>query len=145
MQPIWKTLGKTLKFADGCFDIFIWSELAFIKLFLDVSKNNRQTSITRHTRTVIWLAQMVYQFSKNGQIDHASIIDKLSYNTKNDKAFACSGQITNTYMKCEELLAPRIKKEAIKEIILGGGQKHLSPERRLDAAIRNSEELFNEI
>jgi hypothetical protein len=37
---------------------------------------------------------------------------------------------------------PRITKEEIKNIILGGGQNLLSPERRFDAIIYNSPELF---
>ncbi len=52
--------------------------------------------------------------------------------------------ITNTYMSCPELTTPRIHKDAIKEIILGGGQNFLSPERRLDAAILNTPGLFDD-
>ncbi len=37
---------------------------------------------------------------------------------------------------------PIISKEEIKNIILGGGQKMLSPERRFDAIVFNSPELF---
>lgn len=85
---------------------------------------------------------MLYDFSQNGQFNHAKIIDELSYNTKNDKAFAVSGMVTYPYMTCEELKKPRITKEDIKNIILGGGQNLLSPERRFDAIIFNSPELF---
>ena len=46
------------------------------------------------------------------------------------------------YLRCEELSAPRIRKDEIKNIILGGGEKLLSPERRFDAIIANSPELF---
>ena len=46
-------------------------------------------------------------------------------------------------MTCEELTEPRIKKAEIKNIILGGGQNLLSPERRFDAIIYNSPELFS--
>lgn len=85
---------------------------------------------------------MLYDFSQNGQFNHAQIIDELSYNTKNDKAFAVSGTVTHAYMSCDELTNPRITKEEIKGIILGGGQNLLSPERRFDAIIYNSPELF---
>jgi HindVP restriction endonuclease len=47
-------------------------------------------------------------------------------------------------MSCPELTTPRIHKDAIKEIILGGGQNFLSPERRLDAAILNIPGLFDD-
>ncbi|MGB0522437.1 MAG: HindVP family restriction endonuclease [Flammeovirgaceae bacterium] len=144
MQPIWKTQGKTPTLSENCLDVFIWSNFAFLQLFLDVargelSSNNR---ITRQIRTIIWLFKMLYDFSENGQFNHAQIIDQLSYNTKNDKAFAVSGRITQPYMACDELTKPRITKDEIKGIILGGGQNLLSPERRFDAIIYNSPELF---
>ena len=144
MQPVWKTQGKSPALSENCLDVFVWSNLAFTQLFLDVargelSSNNR---ITRQIRTIIWLFKMLYDFSLNGQFNHAEIIDQLSYNTKNDKAFAVSGTVTHPYMDCEELNKPRITKEEIKNIILGGGQSLLSPERRFDAIIYNSPELF---
>lgn len=145
MQPIWKTNGKSPKLADNCLDVFIWSNFAFTQLFVDVARGELSegaNKITRQVRTIIWLFKMLYDFSKQGQINHHKIIDELSYNTKNDKAFAVSGRITHRYMACIELTTPRIKQKEIKEIILGGGQTLLSPERRFDAIIYNSPELF---
>lgn len=69
---------------------------------------------------------------------------KISYNLKNDKAFASNGVKTHPVMTCSELTKPRIKKGEIKKIILGGGQNLLSPERRFDAIIYNSPDLFEE-
>jgi hypothetical protein len=48
-------------------------------------------------------------------------------------------------MKSEALKKPRIQKHEISNIILGGGQNLLSPERRLDAIIYNSPDLFIEL
>jgi len=44
-----------------------------------------------------------------------------------------------------ELTMPRIRKDEIKKIILGGGQNLLSPEKRFDAIIYNSPGLFKEV
>jgi hypothetical protein len=145
MQPIWKTMGKSPKLAENCLDVFIWSNFAFTQLFLDVARGELKdgaNQITRQVRTIIWLFKMLYDFANKGQIDHEQIIDELSYNTKNDKAFAVSGKVTHPYMSCKELTKPRITKNDIKKIILGGGQNLLSPERRFDAIIFNSPELF---
>ena len=38
---------------------------------------------------------------------------------------------------------PRIRRAEISRIILGGGERYLSPERRLDAMIVNSPNLFS--
>ncbi len=102
MQPIWKTQGKTPKLAENCLDVFVWSDLAFVRLFAKVAKAEvRENKITRQIRTLIWLFKMLYDFSKDGQVNHARTIDALSYNTKNDKAFALSGRITRSFMQGE--------------------------------------------
>ncbi|MFK7797373.1 MAG: HindVP family restriction endonuclease [Aureispira sp.] len=145
LQPTWKTKGKTPLLAQNCLDCFVWSNLAFTRLFVDIVKHeltNRNQRISRNGRTLIWLFKMLHDFILLGQFDHKTIIDKLSYNTKNDKAFAINGKATHKYMKCAELTIPRIKKSAIKKIILGGGQKLLSPERRFDAIIVNDSKIF---
>ena len=143
MQPIWKTKGKKAQLADSCLDVFVWSNLAFISLFTNgINTNQETTRVTRQIRTLVWLTKMLFDFSLTGQIDHQSIIDELSFNTKNDKAFAASGTITHPFMKGNVLTTPRIKKEEIKNIILNGGQNMLSPERRFDAIICNTPNLF---
>lgn len=145
MQPVWKTNGKSPKLADNCLDIFIWSNFAFTQLFVDVARGELSEGanrITRQGRTIIWLFKMLYDFAKQGQINSYRIIDELTYNTKNDKAFAVNGRVTHRYMTCAELTKPRIEKKEIKKIILGGGQHLLSPERRFDSVIYNSPELF---
>lgn len=141
LQPIWKTEGKSPCLSDNCLDVFVWSNLAFIKLFA-LEDGKTVTKISRHNRSLIWLFKMLFDFSRYGQFDHKHIIDELSYNTKNDKAFSVSGAITKQYMKCNELTLPRITKNEIKNIILGEGQNLLSPERRFDAIIFNSPDLF---
>ncbi|MBW4526830.1 MAG: HindVP family restriction endonuclease [Phormidium tanganyikae FI6-MK23] len=145
MQPVWKTEGKSPKLANNCLDVFVWSNLAFAQLFLNVARRELVglRVITRQVRTVVWLFKMLYDFSINGQITHREIIDRLLYDTKNDKAFAVSGRVTHPYMKGDILTKPRIAKTKIKEIILGGGQSLLSPERRFDAIIFNSPGLFD--
>ena len=143
IQPIWKTQGKTPKLAENCLDVFVWSDLAFIRLFAKVAKAEvRENKITRQLRTLIWLFKMLYDFSRDGQVNHARIIDSLSYNTKNDKAFALSGRVTRAFMQGENLSDPRITRNEIKNVILNGGQNLLSPERRFDAIIFNSPDLF---
>jgi len=143
LQPIWKTKGKSPQLAEQCLDIFVWSNSGFTNFISEIADNNPfAIKITRQTRTAIWLFKMLQEIATKGKFDHEAIIDNLSYNTKNDKAFASSGKITNRYMRCPWLERPIISKLEIKNIILGGGQNMLSPERRFDAIIFNSPELF---
>ncbi|MEA5571996.1 HindVP family restriction endonuclease [Calothrix sp. UHCC 0171] len=146
MQPVWKTVGKTSKLYKQCLDIFIWSNFAFTRLFFDVTKRciQKEETIQRPMRSVIWLGRMLYDFAQTGKIHHKLIIDTLTYNTKNDKAFALNGLNTFHYMKCQELISPRVTKDEVRSIILGGGQNFLSPERRFDAIILSNPEIFDE-
>lgn len=144
MQPIWKTKGKSPVLANNCLDMFIWSDLSFLKLYLDPSRGvNQFNRINRQTRSIVWTLKMLKDFARDGQFNHKETIDNLSYNTKNDKAFAVNGAVTHPYMTSPSLTNPRILKSDIKNIIMGGGQNMLSPERRFDAIIHNTPDLFN--
>lgn len=142
LQPVWKTHGKSPELEDNCLDVFVWSDMGLAWFITQIASIDHPSSITRQTRTLIWLYKMLLEIHLHGKMSQEKIIDEMTYNTKNDKAFASSGNITNPYMKCANLTSPRIKKEEIKNIILGGGQTLLSPERRFDAIIFNSPNLF---
>lgn len=141
IQPVWKTLGKSPKLADDCLDVFIWSNLAFTRLFID-SCSTETNTINRLHRSAVWLYHMLEQYAFNKNINYKNIIDTYTYNTKNDKAFSLVGKRTYKYLKCDELKNPRVGIEKIQNIILGGGEKFLSPERRFDAAIVSAPGLF---
>lgn len=146
LQPVWKTKGKAQILDEDAFDVFVWSNIAFAKFILHIACIDNKieiTKITRQMRTVVWIVKMLYDYYIYNKIDHQKIIDELSFNTKNDKAFAANGSVTNKYMKCTELSKPRLRKSILKEIILGGGQNLLSPERRLDAVILNTPGVFD--
>ena len=144
VQPIWKTKGGKSILADDCLDVFVWSNLAVIQMCnRNDSKSNRK--ITRPMRTIIWIYLMLLEYTGvYGQFDYRRIVRLHSYNIANDKAYALSGTQTYEFLTCEELEHPRISKYEIKNIILGGGQNLLSPERRFDAVIVNSPDLFEE-
>ena len=80
--------------------------------------------------------------SNYDKFDYVEIIKNHSYGNANDKAFAISGIQTHKFLTCDELTHPRINKNEIKNIILGGGQNLLSPERRFDAVLFYSPEIF---
>lgn len=142
IQPLWKTKGKSPVLTNHCLDVFTWSNAAFLNFITDIATKENSTTISRQQRTAIWLFKMLSDYKQSGRFDHKKIIDTLSFNTKNDKAFAVSGNITNRYMRCPRLLEPAVHKDEIKNIILGGGQNLLSPERRFDAIVFSSPELF---
>lgn len=145
IQPIWKTIGKSNLLADDCLDVFVWSDLAFTQLFMSESRSvplDVTKQIDRPTRALIQLFFMLNDVAVKERFHTDDIFQKLTYTMKNDKAFSVPGRKTNKIMACDELLHPRISKFEINNIILGGGQNLLSPERRFDAALVNAIEIF---
>ncbi len=142
LQPIWRTTGKSLQLEDHCLDAFVWSDYAMAKLFIENSDNDGSYRIIRAARSTVWLFKMLYDYVKLGKINHSSTIRNINFGAQTDKAFAMSGIKTIQYLRSSELLNPRITKNELKHIILGGGHKMLSPERRFDAAIMGNASIF---
>ena len=143
MQPIWKTVGKNPVLAENCLDIFVWSDFALTHLFLDSARNSLgSNSISRQLRAALRLSRFIYESSKSDKVYQAPIYDGMTYENQNDKEFAISGTKSRMLMSCARLIKPAIRKNEIKNILLGGGQKHLSPERRFDAILYFSKDLF---
>lgn len=147
IEPVWKTQGGRGVLADDCLDVFVWSNLAVMQMCANGEKLHRNTDgrvikITRAMRTLIWIYLMLRDYIFYGQFDYRRIVRLHSYNLANDKGYSINGTQTYKYLHCEELTHPRISKYEIKNIILGGGQNYLSPERRFDAVIVNSPDLF---
>lgn len=143
IQPVWKTLGKSPQLSENCLDVFAWSTAGFLHFVLSISYSEGGSRISRPMRTVLWTYSMLLDIARDGKTNFHATIDSLSYNTKNDKAFAAAGSVTKNFMRHANLTKPRIKKSDVRGIILGGGQNLLSPERRFDAIIVNSPELFD--
>jgi hypothetical protein len=140
IQPIWKTIGKSSRLHENCLDVFVWSSFSFAKLLLDTVEQGRLRAFSRAKRAVLWMVKMLSDFAIDGKIDPQTV--SVGFTRQTDKAFALSGRKTHPYMSCAELSRPRIKKTEIKNIILGQGEKLLSPERRFDAILVNSPEIF---
>lgn len=141
IQPIWKTVKGSAILANDCLDVFVWSNLSVIQMCC--LQEADKTKINRPMRTIIWLYLMLFDYAVYEQFDYRRIVRLHSYNIANDKAFAISGIQSYTLLKSPQLTHPRINKSEIKNIILGGGQNFLSPERRFDAVIVYSPELFD--
>ena len=143
MQPIWKTVGKSPVLAQNCLDIFVWSDFALTHLFLESARNPRDAhAISRYARAALRLTRFLYERSKSDKVFQAPIYDGMTFDNQNDKEFAISGTRSRELMACERLVKPIIERDEIKNIILGGGQKFLSPERRFDAILYFSTDLF---
>jgi hypothetical protein len=134
MQPIWKTKGQSPILDDNAFDIFVWSDFALSRLFIE-SAQGTATNITRATRSTARLARILYEISTQRKTNIYQIYTEMAFEHQTDKEFAMNGGITRNYMKSNRRHSPIIKKDVLSDIILGGGEKLLSPERRFDQTV----------
>lgn len=151
VQPVWKTEPKKASLTDDCLDVFVWSNIALMKTCADIELKLRKRKngdtyykIERTHRTIIWLYRMLFEYVTFNSVFDYQRITSLTYGTDTDKAFSRQGTSTIDFLRSPELTHPRINKSEIKNIILGGGQNFLSPERRFDAILVNTPGLFED-
>ena len=134
MQTIWKTQGQSPALADNAFDIVIWSDCAFSRLFLDNNKPDKGT-MSRPMRASAKLARCLWDLSKSGKIRLDEIYRQMAFDTQTDKEFAIGGQLWKKYVSSNRLLSPILKKEVLNEIIELGYIERLRTERRFDQTL----------
>lgn len=143
IQPIWKTKGKSPALDDNCFDLFVWSDFALCRPFLDRSRIDGK--VTRFMRSSARLCRVLYELSRARRVKINEIYTNMSFGHQTDKEFALNGKITNPYMKCDRLTTPKYSRSVLGQLLLDGAEKLLSPERRFDASVFfTANDLFNE-
>lgn len=138
IQPIWKTQGKSPQLSKNAFDVFVWSDFALLKLALDQAKNSYErdpSTVSRYLRSVARTIRALNDLFSTGKIHVERIFRGMALGNQTDKEFALNGRITNQYMKHARLEKPILNKNVLRELILNGGERKLSPERRFDATI----------
>lgn len=134
MQAIWKTQGKSPLLADNAFDIVIWSDYAFSRLFVD-SSNRVETTMSRPMRATARLARCLWELSKSGRIRLVDIYRQMAFGNQTDKEFAINGAKWRSYVTSDRVVTPALSKEVVNEIIEPGYIERLSPERRFDQTL----------
>ena len=136
MQPIWKTDGKSPILKKEAFDVFIWSDFALCRLFLDLSKSGAgRKEVNRYVRSSARLARFLYEVSTRGKVNIKNIYTEMAHNKQTDKEFAVSGKKMYSYMRSNYLMHPRVHRDALRHLILNGGEQKLNPERRFDQTV----------
>ncbi len=134
VQLIWKTEGKSPSLAEKAFDLFVWSDFALCRTFIDKSRKDSK-NVNRYLRASARLARVLYVLSTQERANLQAIYTEMAHGKQTDKEFALNGRATRPYLNTPRLLTPELRREVVAEIILNGGEKLLSPERRFDATI----------
>lgn len=134
MQTIWKTQGKSPLLADQAFDIVIWSDYAFSRLFIDGSDEIAPT-MKRPMRATARLARCLWELSKSGKIRVIDIYRQMAFGNQTDKEFAIGGSKWRQYVQSNRILRPILPNTVVNNIIEPGNIQRLSPERRFDQTL----------
>ena len=102
------------------------------------------TDINRATRAVVRFARAQYELaaSAQGKIHFHPIYREMDFGRQTDKEVAMSGKMMRKYMTSPRRASPILPPEVLKEIILNGGHKMLSPERRFDQTVYFTAEKY---
>lgn len=134
MQTLWKTQGKSPLLADHAFDIVVWSDYAFSRLFID-SSYEAAITMSRPMRATARLAKCLWELSKSGKIRVVDIYRQMAFGNQTDKEFSIPGVKWKTYVTTPRTARLILPKEAVNEIIEDGYIERLSPERRFDQTL----------
>ena len=134
MQTLWKTQGKSPLLADQAFDIVVWSDYAFSRLFIDNSYESNGT-MSRPMRATARLAKCLWELSKSGKIRMIDIYRQMAFGNQTDKEFSVPGKKWKTYVSSPRTTSPILSRDVVKEIIAPGYIEKLSPERRFDQTL----------
>lgn len=142
VQTLWKTQGKSPLLSENAFDVVVWSDYAFSRLFVDGSYDESST-MSRPMRATARLAKCLWELSKSGKIRVVDIYRQMAFGNQTDKEFSIPGQKWRTYVSSPRIAAPILPRETVNQIIEPGYIEKLSPERRFDQTlyftVRNQE------
>ncbi len=132
MQPFWKTQGQSPILCDNAFDIVVWSNLAFSRLFIETSNDN---TMSRPMRASARMARCLWELSKSGKIRVEDIYRQMAFGQQTDKEVSVPGDRWRRYITTNRIITPAISKNALSEIIAPGYIENLRPERRFDQTL----------
>lgn len=134
MQTIWKTQGKSPLLAEQAFDVVVWSDYAFSRLFVD-SSNDIAKTMSRPMRATARLARCIWELSKSGRIRVVDIYRQMAFGNQTDKEFAIGGPKWRQYVTTDRVVRPILHRDVVNDIIAPGYIERLSPERRFDQTL----------
>lgn len=136
LNAIWRTEGQKPTLAENAFDVFSWTDLAFLQLFRESARRRTGTTkVSRPERSLVWLVKCLFDYSVQGHLNFGSTVSEMPFSYQSDKAGSFAGDRTLRHMKGDEFFHPRITRDEIGNLISAEGVGFLAPERRLDATV----------
>ena len=134
LSAIWRTKGQNAVLDDECFDVFTWTDMAFLQLFTE-STRGEMTKISRPARSVVWLVKALFDYSVQGKVTFEKTHSDITFGPQSDKAASFAGPRILRFIGGETFIHPRVKGSDYTKIIDPDAVDYLKPERRLDAVL----------
>lgn len=134
----WRTVGQEAEFDPASFDVFFWSNFAFLQLFSNVMRNAiiRDTdSIGRPERALIWFVKSMFDYAAQGSVMFNRTHSLITFGGQTDKAGSFTNDNIARFVLSENFIYPRVSASEHSKIISPEGVAFLRPERRLDAVL----------
>lgn len=132
MQTFWKTNGQSPILMENAFDIIVWSNLAFTRLFIETSNDKK---MSRPMRASARMARCLWELSKSGKIRTDKIYREMAFGQQTDKEVSVPGERWRRYITTDRVIKPSIHKDVLSKIIEPGYIEYLRPERRFDQTL----------
>lgn len=146
MVAIWRSKGQNpLLDEENAFDTFIWTDLSFLQLYLNATRNTyldergelrskNKGDMTRAARALIWFIRSLWDYSTQHKLDFPRVQGDASYGRQSDKAAAFTRGARDLLMS-DQYLYPRVAGREVDAILKPEAHGFLLPERRLDASL----------
>ena len=138
LMAMWRTQGQRPLLDDRAFDLFVWTDLAFLQLFIDAAANQVKKgnqTISRPARALVWLVYSLWEYSTQRSLRFEGAHSTITYGAQTDKAGSFANTAIHKFVRGEEFTDPRVTDQELYGILDAKSLSILAPERRLDAAL----------
>lgn len=135
IQSVWRSETEGPFMAEDAMDVFVWTDLALTRLFMDSDRRSRDGSPTRPVRCAARLYEMLHSVAYGEVLDLKELFDRTSYDIPGMREFMVNGRTSVKYMGCPRLSSPAVSSSIIPNLASQGFEAMLEPERRFDTSV----------
>ena len=135
LQSVWRSEEDGPLLADDAMDVFVWTDFALSRLFLDSTRRSSDGSPTRPLRCAVRLYRMLEEILSGGHPDLDLLMLETQYGIQGNRELMVNGKTTNRYMASDRLTRPCVGSDEMPMLASKGFESMIVPERRLDSSV----------
>lgn len=135
LQAVWRTESDGPFMTDDAMDVFVWTDHALTRLFLDGGRRYSDNRPTRPLRSAVRLFLIIISILEGEKPRLASIADDTDYGLGGRKELMVNGKATNRLMRCNRLVHPAVSALDSTFLISTGAERMFMPERSLEMSM----------